>query len=143
MRRHPTHSPFRVLARRGSRRLAPRNPGRAGYTILAAKRGEVAIELTRQHAPDLILIDVQLPDIAGAEAAGLGLTTRPAVFRSLQSMPLQCPGMKQGHSRADVTHIWRSPSMFRGSCKWSSATPGKAVEDRRVNSSFSQVLLHS
>ena len=41
----------------------------SGYTILATSLGEAAIELARQHKPDLILLDIQLPDMSGMEAA--------------------------------------------------------------------------
>jgi two-component system cell cycle response regulator DivK len=40
-----------------------------GYTILTTRLGEPALELARQHRPDLILMDIQLPDISGMEAA--------------------------------------------------------------------------
>ena|SRR5437588_9596800 len=40
-----------------------------GYTIFATRFGEEAPSLARQHEPDLILMDVQLPDIAGTEVA--------------------------------------------------------------------------
>jgi two-component system cell cycle response regulator DivK len=39
-----------------------------GYAILSADRGGVAVEMARQHHPDLILMDIQLPDISGLEA---------------------------------------------------------------------------
>jgi two-component system cell cycle response regulator DivK len=41
-----------------------------GYTIISTPRGEAALELARQHLPDLILMDIRLPDISGIEAAG-------------------------------------------------------------------------
>ena len=41
----------------------------SGYTILATSLGEAAIELARQHKPDLILLDIQLPDMSGMEVA--------------------------------------------------------------------------
>src|SRR5207248_11628835 len=40
-----------------------------GYTIFTTRLGEPALELARQHSPNLILMDVQLPDISGMEAA--------------------------------------------------------------------------
>jgi two-component system cell cycle response regulator DivK len=40
-----------------------------GYTVLSTELGEPALELARQHRPDLILMDIQLPDISGMEAA--------------------------------------------------------------------------
>jgi two-component system cell cycle response regulator DivK len=39
-----------------------------GYTILKTDQGELAIELARDLHPDLILMDIQLPDISGLEA---------------------------------------------------------------------------
>ena len=39
-----------------------------GYSIFSTRLGEVAVELARQHRPDLILTDIQLPDISGTEA---------------------------------------------------------------------------
>jgi two-component system cell cycle response regulator DivK len=40
-----------------------------GYTILAIDLGEPVLGLARQHRPDLILLDIQLPDISGTEVA--------------------------------------------------------------------------
>lgn len=39
-----------------------------GYAILSTDHGSVAVEMARQHRPDLILMDIQLPDISGLEA---------------------------------------------------------------------------
>src|SRR5437588_2039437 len=39
-----------------------------GYTVFTTRLGEPALELARQHRPDLILMDIQLPDISGMEA---------------------------------------------------------------------------
>lgn len=38
-----------------------------GYSVLEAHSGERAVELTREHAPDLLLLDVNLPDFDGFE----------------------------------------------------------------------------
>ena len=38
-----------------------------GYATLEATTGARAIELALQHAPDVILMDVQLPDVDGVE----------------------------------------------------------------------------
>jgi two-component system, cell cycle response regulator DivK len=42
-----------------------------GYDILQARNGLTALQLARQHHPDLILMDIQLPDISGLEATRL------------------------------------------------------------------------
>jgi two-component system cell cycle response regulator DivK len=39
-----------------------------GYAILKTGTGEEAIELARREQPDVILMDIQLPDISGLEA---------------------------------------------------------------------------
>jgi len=39
-----------------------------GYTVFTTRLGEPALQLARQHSPDLILMDIQLPDISGMEA---------------------------------------------------------------------------
>ena len=40
----------------------------SGYRTLEAKTGESAVELALEHGPDLVLMDIQLPDIDGVEA---------------------------------------------------------------------------
>jgi two-component system cell cycle response regulator DivK len=40
----------------------------AGYRILEATTGERAVELVIEHGPDLVLMDIQLPDIDGVKA---------------------------------------------------------------------------
>ena len=42
----------------------------AGYTTLEATTGGRAVELAVEQAPELVLMDVQLPDIGGVEALG-------------------------------------------------------------------------
>lgn len=54
-------------------RIVQRRPG---IELLAATQGGLGIELARQHRPDLILLDLHLPDMPGQE-----------VLRLLQSYP--------------------------------------------------------
>jgi len=42
-----------------------------GYDVLSTGRGEVAVEWAREYHPDLILMDLQLPDLSGLEATQL------------------------------------------------------------------------
>ena len=51
----------------------------AGYRVLEATTGGRAVELATVHAPDLVLMDVHLPDINGVDAlARLRADTRTA-----------------------------------------------------------------
>ncbi len=38
-----------------------------GYNILQTKDGMEALQLAREHHPDLILMDIQLPEVSGLE----------------------------------------------------------------------------
>ena len=40
-----------------------------GYATLQTKDGMEALKLARQHHPDLILMDIQLPEVSGLEVA--------------------------------------------------------------------------
>jgi two-component system, cell cycle response regulator DivK len=39
-----------------------------GYRVIATRLGEPSLGLAQQHHPDLILMDIQLPDLSGMEA---------------------------------------------------------------------------
>jgi two-component system, OmpR family, phosphate regulon response regulator PhoB len=43
------------------------NLRRAGHEVLAASRGQDGLKLARQERPDLIILDLMLPDLAGTE----------------------------------------------------------------------------
>lgn len=40
----------------------------AGHTLLSAERAQAGIELAREHVPDLVLMDIQLPGMDGLAA---------------------------------------------------------------------------
>jgi signal transduction histidine kinase len=50
-----------------SRRLVERTLLFAGYNVLVAERGIEGVDLARKHQPDLILTDINLPDLSGQE----------------------------------------------------------------------------
>lgn len=41
-----------------------------GYTVVAAKNGEEALDMATNFCPDLIILDVSMPDMQGGEVAG-------------------------------------------------------------------------
>ncbi|MGD9090884.1 MAG: response regulator [Desulfobacterales bacterium] len=41
------------------------------FAVLEAENAEVGIQLAREHKPDMILMDIQLPDMDGVEATKL------------------------------------------------------------------------
>ncbi|HET9848448.1 MAG TPA: response regulator [Candidatus Dormibacteraeota bacterium] len=54
-----------------------------GYTVVTTRFGEAALELARQHKPDVILMDIQLPDISGMEA-----TRRIKTDEEIRTIPI-------------------------------------------------------
>jgi two-component system, cell cycle response regulator DivK len=41
---------------------------KSGYGVVAARNGLLAVEMAVKERPDLIIMDIQLPDISGLEA---------------------------------------------------------------------------
>jgi CheY-like chemotaxis protein len=61
--------------------------GKEGYEILRSKTGAEAIKKAKQHFPNLIIMDIMLPDIDGCEAVrelqGIPATENiPVIFLS-------------------------------------------------------------
>ena len=52
-----------------------------GYDTLEAATGEEGVRLAGEHRPDLVLMDIQLPDIDGIAALGR-IRTDPALDRT-------------------------------------------------------------
>lgn len=46
------------------------NLNRAGYTVTVASTGRQGLEAVLAHTPDLILLDIMLPELSGTEVAG-------------------------------------------------------------------------
>ncbi len=63
-----------------------------GYTTLEAENGLDGVRMAIEHRPDLILMDIQLPDIDGIKALGLireqrALDATPILAVSASVMP--------------------------------------------------------
>ena len=64
----------------------------AGFRTLEAVSGAEGIALADKHLPDVILMDVRLPDMAGTEAAlalGSGARTARIPVVALSALPLE------------------------------------------------------
>ena len=62
-----------------------------GYRTLEATTGGQAVELATEHVPDLVLMDIQLPDMGGIEAldrlrAGGRTASLPVLALTAQAM---------------------------------------------------------
>ncbi len=56
------------------------NLGRDGHTVLTAADGVEALELARQHTPDLVVLDIMLPKMSGLDVC--------RVLRAEQPVPI-------------------------------------------------------
>jgi len=54
-----------------SARLAARVLKKAGHEVILAEDGEIGLRVVFEHKPDLVLIDLGLPDIDGQTVIGL------------------------------------------------------------------------
>jgi two-component system cell cycle response regulator DivK len=61
----------------------------SGYRTLEATTGESAVELALEHAPDLVLMDIQLPDIGGVEALARLRADERGAFLSVLALTAQ------------------------------------------------------
>ena len=69
----------------------------AGFTVLVAMSGEEAVSRARSVAPDLILMDLQLPGIDGHEA--LGQLRHDASTATIPVVALTAYAMRQDRER--------------------------------------------
>ncbi|MBN2389314.1 MAG: response regulator [Anaerolineae bacterium] len=82
----------------------------AGYSTVVAEDGATAIEMTRKHHPDLVLMDIQMPGMNGLEA-----TRRIRADEELHDTPiiavtaLTMPGDRERGLEAGVNHYISKP----------------------------------
>jgi CheY-like chemotaxis protein len=81
---------------------------RPGATVIPVMQGRLALELARQHKPDVILLDLHLPDCDGTtvlEALGDDpvLAEIPVVIVSADASPQRINDLLQSHAKAYLT----------------------------------------
>ncbi|GBD10032.1 Phosphate regulon transcriptional regulatory protein PhoB [Candidatus Thermoflexus japonica] len=73
-----------------------------GFQVIAATNGQEAVELARQHRPDLIILDVRMPRMTGYEACRIlksqeETRTIPVIFLSAKGQEAEIrQGMEAG-----------------------------------------------
>ena len=80
----------------------------AGFHLLTAMQGRLGLDLARQHSPDLILLDLHLPDIPGwdvlAELQGSEATRHiPTIIVSADATEGQCKRLMDAGARDYIT----------------------------------------
>lgn len=88
--------------------LVERIVRRRGAALISAMRPMLGIELAREHHPDLILLDLQLPDIPGDEVlrrlrADERTAAIPVVILSADARPGLVAGLLSAGARAFLT----------------------------------------
>jgi two-component system cell cycle response regulator DivK len=68
-----------------------------GFQTLAASNGHTAVELARIHQPDLVLMDIQLPDLDGVSA--LRQLRSDAATRAIPVVALTAFAMTEDRAR--------------------------------------------
>ncbi|MDP9100461.1 MAG: PAS domain S-box protein [Verrucomicrobiota bacterium] len=86
-------------------RIVARRPD---IKLIAATRGELGLELAREHRPDLILLDLHLPDIDGEKVleelmADPRTAKTPVMIVSADATPAQISKLKAAGARDYVT----------------------------------------
>lgn len=88
---------------------------RKGYNILTAEDGYQAVQVTRLHQPNLILMDIQMPHMDGIEA-----TTHIKVDPNVSDIPifaltaLAMPGDRERCINAGMSEYFTKPVSLRG-----------------------------
>ena len=72
---------------------------RPSITVLAAMQGSLGVELARQHQPDLILLDLHLPDVGGRDVLAALRETRET--RDIPVVVLTADATRQEQARLE------------------------------------------
>lgn len=91
---------------------------RPAVRLLTASQGSIALELARQHKPDLVLLDLHLPDMSGEEvlrslAADPSTRDIPVVMVSADATPARVKELLAAGARAYLTKPLDMRRFFR------------------------------
>ena len=104
--------------------------GVRGVRLLSAMQGSLGLDMARQHRPDVILLDLNLPDIQGQEVLGLlraDLRTRdiPVLVVSADATPEQLRKLRAAGAKAYLTKPLDVQRFLR--------VVGEALSERRLD----------
>lgn len=86
----------------------------SGYTTIQTRNGMEALDLARKHRPDLILMDIQLPEVSGLEVTKwLKEDDELHVIPVIAVTAFAMKGMRSAFVRADARPMCPSRSPFR------------------------------
>ncbi len=90
----------------------------AGFRLLTAMQGRIGLDLARQHSPDLILLDLHLPDMPGwdvlAELQGSEATRRiPTIIVSADATEGQFKRLLDAGARSYITKPFDVNQFYR------------------------------
>ena len=116
--------------------LATKLLQKLGHSVVTAANGREAIERLRTHAPDLILMDVQMPEMDGFEAtaairAGEAGTGQRTPIVALTAHALQ--GYREECVRAGMDGYLTKPIALADLAQaLADVAPGAEADDRRT-----------
>jgi len=87
------------------------------YKLITAMQGQIGLDLARQHLPDVILLDLHLPDLPGGEVLSRLQETEatrdiPVVVLSADATSHQIARLKKAGARAYLTKPLSIPDFF-------------------------------
>ncbi|MDQ3963824.1 MAG: ATP-binding protein [Actinomycetota bacterium] len=83
---------------------------RPGVDLISAMQGRLGIDLARQHSPDLILLDLNLPDVSGGEVLRmLRSDPRTASIPVVMVSADATPGQVERFRSAGIVHYLTKP----------------------------------
>src|SRR5258708_36871673 len=86
-----------------NRKLARKVLEKMGYRTIEVETGEAAVDAAREHSPDLVLMDYQLPGIAGIETFKR-IRTDPAI-RRMPIVAVTASATPQNTARVEETGL--------------------------------------
>lgn len=106
--------------------------------VATAKGGARAVELAREHQPDVVLMDARMPDLSGAEATARIVAERPATAVVMVSMFADDESVFQALRAGARGYVLKGATKAELRRAIDAAAHGEALFDRAVVERFSR-----